>query len=607
LLLAVCVVAAASAIAQDVSFQAGVDKNPVGVGEEFSLSLSLKNAGMSGGKNLKFPDLSAFRILSGPNQSTSMQFVNGAMSSSVTYTYMLQAKDVGKVTIGAATIEAGGKTLQTQPVVLEVVKAAPKPKQQGQQADDLSGQIGDNVFLKAVVNRNHVMQGEQINVTFKLYTRLSVLNYAVDKTPNMTGFWGEDIETPKDIQLTTEMVNGKQYRVGVVKKMALFPTQSGTLEISPMTVQTQLQVPAPRSVDPFDAFFRDPFGRTTNFAAHSEALKIIVDPLPSGAPAEFKGAVGQLAMTANADKKTTKTNEPVSLKITISGTGNIKLLEAPTLDLPPDFEQYSPKVSENINRQNEKIGGSKTFEYLLIPRYPGMKTVKPVTFAFFDPAKKKYIELSSPELSLNVEQGASAPPNLAGANVREDVRTLTQDIRFIKVRNSEFQQPDEFTYNSAFFIALVFLPLAGFGGAYVLTSKLRADRADAVGYRNRRAIKVAKKRLRTAEGFLKSSSDGAGAPTQVGPKFYSEISGALWQYLGDKLGIAQADYAIDSAIERLLARGANESIVKALRSLLESCDMARFAPTTIDRSGMQRAYDEASRIIVELEKSLRAR
>ena len=595
--------AAMPSLAQDVGFQASVDRNPVGIGEEIKLSFILTNAGTGGGSNLKLPDLSKFRVLSGPNQSTSMQFINGSMSSSVTYSYVVQAKETGKLAIGSATIDVGGKTLRSAPLTLEVVKGAAQPKSQAASADP-SGQIGENVFLRATVSKTHVIQGEQLNVTFKLYTRLSVMNYAVEKTPTMTGFWGEEVETPKDIQLTNETINGKQFRVGVIKRMALFPTQSGTLEISPMVVQTQVQVPAPRSADPFDAFFRDPFGRTTNYAAKSEPVKIVVDPLPSGAPPDFKGAVGEFAMGTTLDKKTTRSNEPVSLKVTVSGTGNVKLLEAPAIELPADFEQYSPKVSDNINRQGDRISGSKTFEYLLIPRYPGMKVVKPITFSYFDLGKREYVRLRSPEIELNVEQGNAQAPTVANGLSREDVRLLTQDIRFIKVRPTTFSRQGDYLYNSGVFVFLLFLPIAGFAGALVYTRSRRAALSDIAGYRNRRASRIARKRLKTAEKLLHETSSKAGGSVPAGVRFFSEVAGALWQYLGDKLAIPQAEFSVDGATKALSSKGVPPALVQALRAQLENCDMVRFAPTSIDRPAMQRSYDEARRIIVELERTL---
>ncbi len=603
-IVAVCVLPAWASLAQDATFQASVDKNPVGLGDEFTLSFVLNGSGMGGGQNLKLPDLAKFRMLSGPNQSTSMQWVNGRMSSSVTYSYTLQPRELGKVTIGPASIVVGGNTLTSNSISLDVVKSAPKPRQQAA-AQDVSGQIADNLFVKAVVSRTRAIQGDQINLTFKLYTRLTVLNYAVEKTPTMTGFWGEDIETPKDIQLTSETINGKTYRVGIIKRMALFATQSGTLEISPMVVQTQIQLPAPRSSDPFDAFFRDPFGRTTTYEARSEPVRISIEPLPAGAPQDFKGAVGEFAMSTNLDKKSTRTNEPVSFKVTVSGTGNIKLLEAPAIELPSDFEQYTPKITENINRGGDRVSGSKTFEYLLIPRYPGLKLIKPLTFSYFDLAKREYMRLRSPEIELNVEQGTAPATPLAVGLGREDVRLLNQDIRFIKVRDSGFRRQGEFLYNAPVFLVLWVIPFAGLAGSVLYARNRRAIIADVAGYRNRKAIGVARKRLKVADRLLNETSPKAGATANTAPRFYAEVAGALWQYLGDKLSIPQAEFSVERATVALEEHSADAKTIGALKSLLETCDLIRFAPTSIDRLEMRKTYDEASRIIVELEQTMK--
>lgn len=592
--------------AEDSSFQASVDKNPVGQGDQFTLSFTLSNAGMGGGKNFQVSDLRKFLIMSGPNQSSSMQFVNGAVSSSVSYSYILQPREMGKFTIGPASIEVGGKVYKTSPITVEVVKGTPRSRQQANAPEDMQVQLGENLFLRATVDRTHVVQGEQVNLVFKLYTRVSISNYAVQKNPGLTGFWGEDVESPKNIALATETVNGKQYRVGIIKRMALFPTQSGLLEISPMEVQTTVQVQSNRSLDPFDSFFRDPFGRSVNYAVKSEAVKIKVDPLPGGAPADFKGAVGQFAMSTLVDKKTTRTNEPISLKVTISGTGNVKLLESPAVDLPTDFEQYTPKVSDNISRSEGKISGSKTFEYLLIPRYPGLKVIKPVSFSYFDLAKHQYVKLHSPQLELNVEQGAAQSVPLAGGASREDVRLLSQDIRFIKVGEVTFSRLGETPYATGTFVFLVLLPLVGLAGAFVYARQRQAVIEDQVGYRNRRAIKVARKGLKQAEYLLKEKSGSKEVPSSKQRlRFYAEVSRALWKYLGDKLNIPQAEFSVDGAVSELADRTVNEELRRSLRTLLETCDMARFAPTSLEVAAMQRTYDEASRVIVEIERTLK--
>ena len=327
---------ARSATAQDITFEASVDKNPVAVGENLTLSLILKNV-QGGGEKLKPPEMNDFRIMSGPMQSSSFQMINGAVSSSVTYSYTLQAKGVGTFTLGPASIEVRGSQYRTQPVTIEVVKGRSQSAQDEPAGEDLTAQIGENLFLKASVDKARVRQGEQINLTFRLYTRVSVLNYAVKKDPAMTGFWSEDVETPRDISLATEVVNGKQYRVGVIRRMALFPTQPGKLEIAPMELQATVQVQPRRSNDPFESFFRDPFGRNVSATVRSEPVTITVSPLPSGAPPTFRGAVGQFAMSAALDRRTTRTNEAVTLKITISGHGQYQAAGVPICGCAPGF------------------------------------------------------------------------------------------------------------------------------------------------------------------------------------------------------------------------------------------------------------------------------
>jgi len=597
----VVLVFASGLYAQDVTFSAVVSKNPVALGDQFELTFALTNAGMGGGKNLKVPDLSKFRVISGPNQSSSMQIINGSVSSSITYSYVLQPKDLGKFTIGSATIESGGKMYRTEPMTIEVVKGAPRAqKQQPRASDDPSSQIGENLFLKAVVDKTHVIQGEQINLTFKLYTRVNVQNYSIEKNPSLTGFWGEESENPKNVSLTTETVNGTQYRVGVIRRMDLFPTQSGVLEISPMEVQTIVQVQDRRFYDPLESFFRDPFGRTVNYVVKSEPLKITVDPLPSGSPAGFKGAVGRFSMTAKVDKLTTKTNDPVSLKVTIAGTGNIRLLESPPVELPVDFEQFSPKITENVGRQGGLLSGSKTFEYLLIPRYPGTKTIKPIFFSYFDLSKRQYVTLSSQQIDLVVEPGLSSSTGAPIAMAqREGVQVLSQDIRFIKVADLSLSRRGERLYTSPVFILAGLLPVLGFAGVVLYVRRREAAQSDVVGYRNRKAIRVAQRGLRQAERLLTK-------PDQKLP-FYSELARAMWKYLGDKLNIQQAEMSVERTLEQLADRGVDGEVASSLKSLLEICEMARFAPTSLEESAMRKTYEEAKRIIVGLEKTLKSR
>lgn len=600
--------ALARALAQEPSFEASVDKNPVAVDDQFTLSFVLNNAGMSGGKNLKLPELAAFRIMMGPSTSSNVQIINGAVSSTVTYSYVLQPKEVGKYTIGSASIEVGGKIYTSSPITIEVVKGSPQPRQsraqQGNRAD-LDAQLSDNLFLRASVDKSRVMQGEQINLVYKLYTRVAVQNYNLTKTPALTGFWSEDAEMPKQVQLTTETVNGKQYQVGVLKRTALFPTQSGTLEIGPMEITTLVTVRDRRSWDPFDSFFTDPFGRQVEYVVKSDPIRIKVDPLPPGAPASFKGAVGRFTMSVRADKHDVKANEPISVKVTISGTGNIKVLESPAAEFPKDFDQYTPKVTDNINRREARISGSKVFEYILIPRYPGKKTIKPVEFTYFDLGKKEYVTLRSNEIEIHVEQGAAGAVPYIAAGPRSDVQLLSQDIRFIKVARPSFVRRGEFTHTSPVFLTLTLLPLAGLAGVFVYTRHRQAEMSDLVGYRNRQALKVAKKGLKTAEQLLNEIAAGKDSSSEKKLQFYSEVAKSMWKYLGDKLNIQQADLSIDNAVSELNKRVVNGEVAVSLRSLLEVCEMARFAPAGLSVDTLQKTYEDASRIIVDLERMLK--
>lgn len=605
-ILLICVTLA-TASSQEPVFEATVDRNPVSVDDRFTLSFVLSNAGMRGGQNLKLPNLDRFHILSGPSTSSSVQIVNGAMSSTMTYSYVLQPKDPGKFTIGAATIEAGGKTLSTAPVTIEVVKGSGRPQAQQQQqgvAPDLSAQLSENLFLRASVDRSRVMQGEQINLVYKIYMRVPVQNYNITKSPGMTGFWSEEIETPKQVQITNETVNGVPFRVGILRRMALFPTQSGTLEIGPMEITTLVTVRDRRSMDPFDAFFSDPFGRQVEYVVKSEPIRIKVDPLPDGAPPSFKGAVGKFTITAKIDKDETKTNEPLSFKVTISGTGNIKVLESPAAEFPADFEQYPPKVTDNISRRESRISGSKTFEYVLIPRYPGAKVIRPVEFSYFDIAKNGYVTLRSPEMAVKVEQGAAGSAPFVSSS-RTDVQLLSQDIRFIKVAKPGFRQHGEFLYNSGLFAALAALPLVALAATFLFARQRQENLRDSVGYRNRRALKVARQGLKNADEMLKRLNSGVESGPDAKVRFYSEVARAMWKYLGDKLNIQQADQSIEAVVNAFAQRSVNGEVAGSLRTLLEECEMARFAPTSLTAEGMKQTYDNASKIIVDLERTLR--
>jgi len=588
------------AYAQDGTFSATVDKDKLALGDQLEVTFSLNGTG--GGNGFQAPAFGDFVVLSGPNQSTNMQFINGSVSSSVSYSYILQPKAEGKFTIGPAFINYNGKKLQTQPITIVVTKGAPPQAQQkGGSANnpDISKQIGDDLFLKVSVDRTHVVQGEQITATYKIYTRINVVNYTLSKIPSLTGFWSEDLEVPKQIQLTSETVNGKQYRVGVLKKVALFAQRTGTLDIDPMEVTCVVQVQTRRrSNDIFDQFFNDPFfGNVSNinYKVRNDAVKISVAPLPTAdVPANFSGAVGVYSMNAWLDKQQTKTNEPVTLKVKISGRGNLKLLGAPGLTLSPDIDKYDPKISDNLANQGDQIAGSRTFEYLLIPRHAGQQKIPSIVFPYYDIEKKRYVSLTSSEFQLDVQKGNDLAAATATGISKEDIKLLGEDIRFIKSDNSAFTSTGEVFFGSPSFYVLSVSPLLAFVGFVFYARRREKVLGDVVGLKNRRARKMAQQRLAIARKLLH---------TKKKEEFYTEISRALWGYIGDKLGIPPADLSTDSIRSALTERHVPEESLTKFLSTIEQCEFARFAPSA-DSFQLETVYSETLDLISRLEDHL---
>src|SRR3972149_716225 len=433
------------------TFTASVDNTTIGLNEQFQLTFTFEGQDINGVRNFTPPALSKFLVLSGPNQSSSMQIINGAVSGSLSFSYILQSREMGDATIGEASVEYSGKVLKSAPLKITVVKASQKPKQNDNPVS--TKEIADNLFIRAFVDKRKVYLGEQVTVTYKLYTRLNIAaQMSINKLPQYQGFWAEELETSSNITFSTEVINGKQFRVGTLKKAALFPTQAGKLEITPFELTVPIQIKKTRNRNNFfDDFFNDPFGvsQTVEYNATSNKVTINVQPLPlDGKPDSFNGAVGEFSMNADIDKTNAKTNEPVNLKVVINGNGNLKLLEIPKLNLPSGFEKYEPKTSENINRR-DIISGRKTAEYLMVPRIVGRREIPAVDVSYFSPAKKKFVTLKSGPFTLKITQGERlAEVDYPG---KEDIRQLGDDIRFIKTSNDDITRKEESVLFTTFF------------------------------------------------------------------------------------------------------------------------------------------------------------
>jgi hypothetical protein len=582
-------------IAQE--FTASVDETTVANNERFQVSFTFSGKSINNLSKFTPPTFENFILLSGPNQSTSIQIINGAQSASLTYTYVVQPKGIGAFTIGSASIVQEGNTYKTQPVKITVVKGADKPKQQQGDDNQISeAEISKNLYIRANVDKTKSYKGEQVTVVYKLYTRLSIASQmGVNKLPQYKGFWAEELETTGNINFTTEIVDGKQFRVGVLKRVALFPTQTGTLEVTPFELAVPVQIQKQRSgKSVWDDFFGDPFGRSEiyEFNAKSNVVKIDVQPLPDGQPESFKGAVGDYSFDAKLNNTTVKSNEPLTLNVNISGSGNIKLIDMPEINLPNGFEKYEPKINEQIERKG-KVSGSKSGEYLFVPRVVGIREIPPIEFSYFDPNKKKYVTLKSESFTIDIKPGdKQASTEFVG---KEDVKELGTDIRFLKTSFSDVRKKEDYIINSTGFIIAGVLPFAL--SLVVIGWKRKYDKlhGNVVLLRYQKAQKVAKNRLKSAKELMDSQNH---------KEFYTELSSALFGYLEDKLHIPKSEFTVERASDELRKRNITEELIAGLKTGAEKCEFVRFAPGAEKSTAMKEMYDEIADVIINLEKNI---
>lgn len=586
------------------TFTASVNNTKVGQNEQFEVSFTFSAKDVNGIKNFRAPVFNRFVMLSGPNQSTSLQFVNGAASGTMTYSYYLRCPKIGKQTIGSASLDYKGKKYTTKPILIDVVKGSPKPAAKSKGAPTVSANdIGDNVFILATADKQRVYLGQQVMVIYKLYTRLPIASQMqVSKLPSYEGFWAEDMKLPGTISLSRVMHDGKEYSVGVLKKVALFPTQTGELSVTPMVLDIPVQIRQKHgggSNNVFNQFFNSPFFSnysTVNFNAKSNTVKIDVLPLPSkNVPASFTGSVGDFTMSSQLSKVNTKANEPLTLKITIKGKGNIQLLSMPEVKLPSSFDSYEPKISQQINRDSSAVTGIKTFEYLIVPRVAGRKEISPVRFSYFDPERRSYITLSTPPYPVEVTPGANGGnENVAGFS-KENIKLLGEDVRYIHTSTTGLRRRVGYTVFGGGFWAAVTVPLFVLIG--LVTWKRRTDKlaGNVELLRYRQAEKIARARFKKAKALMDGNNQAA---------FYAEISQALFGYLEDKLHIPKSEMSLERAEHDLRRRNANGALLKSLRSCSEKCEFARFAPAGDGVTAMKDMYNELTKVIVGLERTL---
>ena len=574
-----------------------VSSTKVAVGEAFQIQFSLSGPG----KNFKLPPMSEMEILEGPYQSSSTSINNGNVTQSSSLTYVVSAKKEGKLTIGAATVISNGKSIQSNPVTIDVVKGT---NTGGTQNNNSSGQnvtkpttsdIGDNVFVRTSISKSKAYVGEVIEVTFKVYTRLEMQMRNISKIPAYDGFFVQNIKTNEQTKQTNETINGITYVVGEIYKTYIIPQQTGKLTIDPFEVDCVVRQKSKRK--PRD-IFEQMMGvgyEDVPFTLKSLPVTIEALALPeAGKPSGFSGAVGNYTYKAVMSKERVTADEAVNITLTLTGNGNIKLVEPPKVNLPEDFETYDPKTAENITVSRNGISGTKTFDYMFIPRHEGDYTIEALNFSYFDPTKKEYVTLPSPDFKLHVDKGTgTAATVVGGTNAKEEIKVLGDDIRYIKTKTT-LKEKENYFFNSVLFYTLLISPLLCFISFVIIRRKNIANNKDGVAVKSRKATKMARKRLSVAEQHLKVNNKEL---------FYIEIFKALYGYISDKLNIPLADLNKEHISNKLKNRSVSESTIEKLMTTLDNCEFARYAPSSVsgDLNGI---YNSTVELITKIEDEI---
>ncbi len=597
---------ALGAFADEVVFRAQAPKQVV-VGRPFQITYTVNQRS----RDLRAPEFTDFDVLSGPYTSTSSStsFVNGKRTSSFeqTYTYMLMAQRAGTFTINPATVKVDGENVQSNGVRIEVLPED-QPQQQSSQASQSSqtrqssssGQSGqassENIFVRTIASKTKVHEQEALMITYKLYfANVDVAQLTNNtKLPEFTGFLKQDLEQG-EIQTELEHYNGRNYQTAVLYRTILYPQHSGDIAIDPAKFEAVLRVQTQQRAR---SIFDDFFGSYTNVTKMLTApgVTIHVSGLPSGKPAGFSGGVGKFTLTPSISQTELQANEAVTIKLDISGSGNMKLIKTPAIDWPEGFEPYDPKVTNNFKTTTSGVSGTKSIEYLAIPRSAGEYTIPAVKFSYFDIDEKAYKTLSTPEYTIRVKRGAGTNSDKGEEAVvvnytqKEDIKQLGTDIRYIDTKGVDSRKSKVESINTDLIWLWYVVPLLLAIILLIILRKQIKEASDLTRMKYKRANKVAQKRLKAAAAALKANDKEA---------FYAAIESAAWTYLSDRLSIPTAELNKDNIASILAQKGVSEALIKDVKDVLSTAEFARYAPTT--DHGMDDLYTATTNLINNLE------
>lgn len=598
LILSVLTTLVVSSFAQTVRLQA---PDVCEVGRRINVSYVVDTQDV---EDIQVGEFPGFELLYGPSTSSqsSFQMVNGKTthSSTITFTYVLLAEKEGDYTLPSASVKVNGKTIRSGTAAIQVLPSSGASQgtssgrgSASQNHRHADGDLSDSdLFITATASKSKIFEQEAVVLTYKLYTLVNVRQLSGDM-PELDGFHCQELNSKAQMQLKYERYNGRNYGTAIWRQYVLFPQKSGRMTIPSISFDAEVEVTNPNA-DPFDIFFGG--GSLTQMlrkTLRTPEIEIDVTPLPLPAPSNFSGAVGKFSMTGSLTPEQLDANDAASMRIVISGQGNMKLMKAPVVDAPKDFEVYTPKETDKTSNTAGGAKGNVVFDYVIVPRHGGKYSIPPVEFVYFNPESEKYVTLRTDSFHLAVAKGnpvAGGP----SAREKEDLRVLSSDIHYINTRKADIRERVDGFFGTASYIMIHVGATALFLVLLAIFYRRAKANADIARKRGKRAGKDATKRLKLARKLLKNH--------EAGP-FYEETLRALLGYAGDKLNIPMTHLSKENVREALSARGVDESLIRQYMDVLESCEFARFAPGD-PMATMDKIYESATQAINNLNKNL---
>ena len=583
--------------ADGVSFTAKAPEVVVS-GDQFRLSFTISSKKV---RDFRAPNIKDFEVLMGPTRSTQYQNINGVETNSITFTYILMAGKEGTYKIPGATIVADGNNYTSNSVEIKVLppdqssSSASGSSSQSSRNQANSGKITDKeLFMMATASKTKVYEQEAILLTYKVYTQVNLTELRGD-IPDLKGFHTQEVELPNQKTFTLEHYNGRNYNTTIWRQLVLFPQQTGKVEIPSVTFEGTVSQRI-ASADPFDAFFNG--GNVINIQKNLVTPKLVIDvkELPAGKPSNFSGGVGEFTISSSINTQELKTNDAVTIKLVISGTGNMKLINTPEVAFPQDFEIYDPKVDNKFNLTRNGLSGNKVIEYLAIPRHAGTYTIPPIEFSYFDLKSQSYKTLKTDVYTLNVAKGeGNSEQVVANFISKEDLKVLGQDIRYIKTGDTNLTRKDDYFFGSMNYWMWYIIPLTLLIACMVIYRKQALENANVAKVRTKKANKVATKRMKNAGKLLAEKKTEA---------FYDEVLKALWGYISDKLSMPVSQLSKYNIEGKLQQHQVADELVKEFIDILNDCEFARYAPGSQDEK-MDKIYSSAIEVISKMENSIK--